>query len=149
MSEAQQRQDAADILLVDDNPMDSELLHRALQKSMPNAQLLTLSDSDAVIEYMFSTGRYAGRTTRQPKLILVDLNLPPGGGIEVVQNLKGDPRTKRIPVVILSASQDEVSVQRCYQAGANSYLEKPINYDRFEELSRTVAPYWLKLNQLP
>lgn len=149
MTDAQPRQEAADILLVDDNPMDSELLHRALQKSMPTAQLLTLSDSEAVIEYMFSTGRYAGRNTRQPKLILVDLNLPPGGGVEVLETLKGDPRTRRFPVVILSASQDEVSVERCYRAGANSYLEKPINYDLFEELSRTVAPYWLKLNQLP
>lgn len=145
MSEA-----ALDILLVEDNPNDVELTLHAFRKQRISNEIRVVEDGAEALEFVFGTGRYAGRDlSRQPMIILLDLKLPKVGGIEVLRRLKSDPLTKTIPVVVLTSSRENCDIAECYRLGANSYIVKPVDFEKFVDSVRTLGLYWLLLNQSP
>ncbi|NOY80810.1 MAG: response regulator [Kiritimatiellaeota bacterium] len=137
------------IVLIEDSPADAELTVRALKKHRVANEILLLKDGEEALEYFFATGSYAGRPPLPlPKLVLLDLKLPKVDGLEVLRRLKTDPGTRRIPVVILTASREERDLAESYELGVNSYLVKPVNSGQFAETARTLGLYWLLLNQI-
>lgn len=139
-----------EILLVEDNPNDAELTLYALKKHNVANQIKIVSDGAEALDYMFCTGAYAHRRIENmPKIILLDLKLPKVDGLEVLQHIKSDPRTRLIPVIVLTSSQEERDVVESYQLGVNSYIVKPVDFERFAEAVRQLGLYWLLLNQTP
>ncbi len=139
-----------EILLVEDNPQDLELALRALQKANVTNHIQVARDGAEALDFVFGEGPFAGRRLEDgPKVILLDLKLPKMDGLEVLRRLKGDPRTKMIPVVILTSSKEQRDVVESYQLGVNSYLVKPVNFERFSEAVRDLGFYWLLLNHPP
>ena len=140
----------AEILLVEDNPTDPELTLHALKKYNFANHVHIARDGEEALEYIFCTGRYAERHIEDaPKLIMLDLKLPLVDGIEVLERIKRDPRTRTIPVAALTSSLEGPDVSRCYELGVNSYIVKPLDFDQFIEAVRTLGFYWLLLNQPP
>jgi CheY-like chemotaxis protein len=138
------------ILLVEDNPDDEALTLRALEKNKITNEVVVAHDGVQALDYVFGTGAYAGRdTSLSPQIILLDLKLPKVDGIEVLRRLRGDPRTKLTPVVILTSSNEEQDLLAGYGFGANSYVRKPVDFDQFAEAVRYLGLYWLVLNQPP
>jgi CheY-like chemotaxis protein len=139
-----------EILLVEDNPQDLELALRALQKANVTNHIQVARDGAEALDFVFGEGAFAGRRLADgPKVILLDLKLPKVDGLEVLKRLKGDPRTRMIPVVILTSSKEQRDVVESYQLGVNSYLVKPVNFERFAEAVRDLGFYWLLLNHPP
>ena len=139
-----------EILLVEDNPQDLELALRALQKAKVSNHIQVVRDGAEALDFIFCTGAYADRKlTDGPKVILLDLKLPKVDGLEVLKRIKSDPRTKMIPVVVLTSSKEQSDVVESYQYGVNSYIVKPVNFERFAEAVRDLGFYWLLLNQPP
>ena len=140
----------AEILLVEDNPNDLELALHALKKHRFANHIQVVRDGAEALEYLFCTGRYAERHIEDtPKLILLDLKLPLVDGIEVLERIKADPRTRSIPVTALTTSTEGPDIRRCYELGVNSYIVKPVDFDQFIEAVRALGFYWLLLNQSP
>lgn len=140
----------ADILLVEDNPDDVELTLRSLKKNNVTNRVVVVQDGAEALDYLFATGRYADRSiSNLPKVILLDLKLPLVSGIEVLRKCKGDERTRRIPIVVLTSSREEPDVQTCYDLGVNSYIVKPVDFQQFTEAVRQAGLYWLLLNESP
>jgi CheY-like chemotaxis protein len=138
------------ILLVEDNPDDVKLTLRAFQKCHVANQVVLAGDGVAALDYLFGTGAHAGRDlTVQPSVVLLDLKLPKIDGLEVLRRLRADPRTKRLPVVVLTGSKEEQDVVASYDLGANSYIRKPVDFDQFIEAVRQLGLYWLLLNEAP
>jgi two-component system response regulator len=138
------------ILLVEDNPDDVALTIRALKKNNVANDLHAVEDGAEALEYLFAEGRYAGRDTSEgPCLILLDLKLPKLSGLEVLQRIRADDRTKVIPVVVLTTSNEERDLVESYNLGANSYVRKPVNFQAFLEAVRQLGLYWLVLNETP
>jgi two-component system, response regulator len=138
------------ILLVEDNPDDEALTLRALQKNKITNEVVVARDGVQALDYVFGTGAYTGRDTSvAPQIILLDLKLPKIDGLEVLRRLRGDPRTKLTPVVILTSSNEERDLLAGYDFGANSYVRKPVDFDQFAEAVRYLGLYWLVLNQPP
>lgn len=138
------------ILLVEDNPDDEELTLRALKQNNIANDVVVARDGVEALDYLFSTGAYAGRgDTPLPGLILLDLKLPRLGGIEVLQRLRADPRTRLLPVVVLTSSTQEEDIVNSYSFGANSYVRKPVSFVQFTEAVRQLGLYWLVLNESP
>jgi len=139
-----------EILLVEDNPQDLELTRRALRKGNLTNNIHVARDGAEALEFLFCEGAYATRKPEGgPKLILLDLKLPKVDGLEVLKRVKGDPRTKTIPVVVLTSSKEQNDVVESYHLGVNSYIVKPVNFERFAEAVRDVGMYWLLLNLPP
>lgn len=139
-----------DILLVEDNPHDAELTFRALRKHHLANQLHHVKDGAEALDFIFGTGTYAGRAVSNgPRLVLLDLKLPKIDGIEVLRQVKGDPRTKGTPVVVLTSSNEERDLTECYRLGVNSYLQKPVGFENFVEAVSQTGLYWLLLNRTP
>ena len=139
-----------EILLVEDNDQDLELALRALKKAKISNQIRVARDGVDALEFVFGEGRYQSRDPRQiPKVILLDLKLPGLDGLEVLRRLKGDPRTKMIPVVMLTSSKEQRDVIESYHLGVNSYIVKPVNFEQFAESVGQLGFYWLLLNQPP
>jgi two-component system, response regulator len=139
-----------DILVIDDNPNDLDLTVYAFKRSETVYCLQSARDGVEAIDFIFCTGEYASRNqTNLPRLILLDLKLPRLDGWDVLQRVKSDPRTRHIPVVVLTSSSDQNDMARCYQMGANSYVVKPVDFDEFLQAARTMGTYWLSLNHLP
>jgi two-component system response regulator len=139
-----------EILLVEDNPEDVEITLRAFQKYKLSNKIHVVQDGEEALECIFCTGRYAGRSVgSDPRLILLDLKLPKVDGIEILQRCKSDPRTKRIPIVILTSSREERDLVNSYNLGVNSYVVKPVNFSQFTEAVRQLGLYWMVMNQLP
>jgi two-component system response regulator len=140
--------DTEPILLVEDNPDDEALTLRALKKNNIKNEVIVAHDGAEALDYLFGTGMYAGRDTQiMPQVILLDLKLPKVDGFEVLRQMHSDPRTKLVPVVILSSSNEELDRTAGYDLGANSYIRKPVEFNDFIEAVRQLGLYWLILNR--
>ena len=139
-----------DILLVEDNPDDVELTRLAFAEAGEPHRLHVVSDGAEAVDYLLRRGRHAAREAADlPALVLLDLNLPRLDGREVLQAIRADDTTRRLPVVILTTSSEPSDVERAYALGANSYIQKPVEFDRFVEVVRQVGRYWLAINLPP
>ena len=139
-----------EILLVEDNPNDVELALHALKKNNIANRIEVVRDGAEALEFIFATGAYARRSIdHAPKVILLDLKLPKVDGLEVLRQIKADPRTRAIPVVALTSSREERDIVESYNLGVNSYITKPVDFDQFTQAVRTLGMYWLLLNQPP
>lgn len=139
-----------EILLVEDNPNDMALALRALRRYQPASRIQVVRDGVEALEFLFCTGAYAQRKGAvAPRLILLDLKLPLIDGLEVLRQIKADPRTQPLPVVMLSSSCEERDVSEGYRLGVNSYIVKPVDFDQFSEAIGRLAMYWLSCNQPP
>jgi two-component system response regulator len=139
-----------EILLVEDNPNDVKLALHAFKKHNLVNRVHVVRDGAEALEYVFCTDRYAERRIDQgPKVILLDLKLPLVDGIEVLRQIKADPRTQLIPVVIMTTSKEESDIVESYKLGVSSYIVKPVDFDQFTEVVRQLGYYWLLLNQAP
>jgi two-component system, response regulator len=138
------------ILLVEDNASDEELTLRALRKSNIANRVVVTRDGSAALDYLFARGAYAGRDANEtPQVVLLDLNLPKIGGLEVLRAIRADDRTRLLPVVILTSSREDRDLAGCYELGANSYIVKPVDFTQFADAVRQLGMYWLVLNQRP
>lgn len=136
------------ILLVEDNSSDEELTLRALKKSNIKNAVDVVRDGAAALDYLFARGDFSERDPEDtPQVVLLDLNLPKLSGLEVLRALRGDPRTRLLPVVILTSSKQDRDLVEGYQLGANSYIVKPVDFVQFSEAIRQLGLYWLVLNQ--
>ena len=137
------------ILLIEDNADDEALALRALDKNSIRNPVVVARDGQEALDYLFATGAYAGRERAALAVVLLDLKLPKVDGLEVLQRLRADPRTKLLPVVILTSSKEDRDVVKGYSLGANSYVRKPIDFSQFSEAVRQLGLYWLLLNERP
>lgn len=136
------------ILLVEDSATDEALTLRALRKSNIANPVVVTRDGAAALDYLFLQGDFAGRDPEEaPQVILLDLNLPKVGGLEVLRRIRADERTKRLPVVILTSSNEDKDLLEGYDGGANSYVVKPVDFTQFAEAVKQLGMYWLVLNQ--
>lgn len=140
--------DEVEILLVEDNPSDVELTLHALKKNNLANRIRVARDGEEALEFIFCRGAHAHRSVdRPPRLILLDLKLPKVDGLEVLRQIKSDARTRVIPVVILTASREERDLLEGYKNGANSYIQKPVDFDQFREIVKNLGLYWLVVNE--
>ncbi|MDH4187986.1 MAG: response regulator [Nitrospira sp.] len=138
------------IVIVEDNPDDEALMLRAFKQHKLANEIVVLRDGVEAVEYLLGTGAYAGRdTTVQPQVVLLDLKLPKLNGLDVLKRLRENPRTKILPVVVLTTSQEEGDMIASYNLGANSYVTKPVDFTKFAESVKQLGLYWLLLNQTP
>jgi CheY-like chemotaxis protein len=139
-----------EILLVEDNPHDVEMTLRALKKHNLANKVQVVKDGAEALDYIFATGAYAERSIDDhPKVILLDLKLPKVDGMEVLRRIRADERTKCIPVVVLTSSQEERDIVESYKLGVNSYIVKPVDFDKFLSTVQELGLYWLLLNKPP
>ena len=142
--------DDVEILLVEDNPTDEELTRHAFSRYKVTNRLHVVRDGEEALDFLFARGPYAGRdVSNHPKVILLDIKLPKVDGHEVLRQVKADPRTATIPVVLLTSSREERDIVAGYRNGANSYIVKPVDFEQFTEAMRAVGMYWLLLNKPP
>jgi two-component system, response regulator len=139
-----------DILLVEDNQDDRDLALHALQRAKVANRIFVVSDGEEALDFLFCRGAYAERSfDHPPKLVLLDLKLPKVDGMEVLKQVKSDTRTRTIPIVIMTSSKEERDLASGYNLGANSYIQKPVDFDQFRETVKSVGLYWLVINQPP
>ncbi len=139
-----------EVLLVEDNMSDAEMTIRALKKNNLANKLEHVKDGAEALDFLFATGKYSGRSVENtPKVILLDLKMPKVNGMEVLQKIRADERTKKIPVVVLTSSSEDPDIQECYRLGANSYVVKPVQFDKFIKAIADIGLYWLLINQSP
>jgi CheY-like chemotaxis protein len=142
--------EAVEILLVEDSPEDRELTLRALEKARLANRIQIACDGAEALDFMFGEGAYAGRPPHTlPRVVLLDLKLPKVDGLEVLQRLKADERTRLVPVVVLTSSREQRDVIESYRLGVNSYIVKPVNFERFASAVQDLGMYWLLLNERP
>jgi two-component system response regulator len=138
------------ILLVEDNPDDVELTLRALRKNNINNEVVVASDGVEALDYLYGTGKYAGRNVEElPEVVLLDLKLPRVDGLEVLRRVRSTELTQLLPVVILTSSSEERDLIEGYRLGANSYVRKPVDFGEFLEATKQLGLYWLVLNRRP
>ena len=138
------------ILVVEDNPDDEALTLRALKKNNIGNQVFVVRDGAEALDFLFCTGAYAERDPRDlPEMILLDLKLPKVDGLEVLRRIRADKRTRLLPIVILTSSNEEQDLIEGYKNGANSYIRKPVDFNQFVEAVRQLSLYWLVLNEAP
>lgn len=139
---------AVEILLVEDNPQDLELALRALKRAGLSNKIEVARDGVEALDYVFCEGAHANRKIEDaPRVILLDLKLPRIDGLEVIKRIKSDPRTKAIPIVVVTSSKEQRDVVESYQLGVNSYIVKPVNFEQFATAVQELGMYWLLLNQ--
>tara|TARA_R110000744_G_scaffold201279_1_gene320460 strand:- start:7266 stop:7703 length:438 start_codon:yes stop_codon:yes gene_type:complete len=139
-----------EILLAEDNTSDAEMTIDALKKNGLANKLLHVKDGAAALDFLFAEGEYAGRNIEnKPKVILLDLKMPKVNGIEVLQRIRSDERTKYIPVVMLTSSREDPDIKTCYGLGVNSYVVKPVEFDEFQKAITELGLYWMIVNQQP
>lgn len=138
-----------EILLVEDNPRDAELTMRSLKKGGVANNILWLKDGEQALNYLFRRGEYEAREDRYPRLVLLDLKMPRVDGMEVLKAVKADARTRRIPVVVMTSSQEEKDLAQSYDLGVNSYIVKPVDFSAVADVARQAGYYWLAVNRTP
>jgi len=139
-----------EILLVEDNPNDEELTLYALRKNNISNHIQVVHDGEEALEYLFCTGAFADRQINDPpKVVLLDLKLPKVDGLEVLERIKADARTRTVPVVVLTSSKEERDIVESYQLGVNSYIVKPVDFEQFNEAVRHMGLYWMLHNKTP
>lgn len=142
--------EAIDILLVEDNPDDVELTRRALKKGKVANNLYIVRDGEEALDFLFHKGEYADKKKYHiPGLILLDINLPKRNGIEVLQKIKTEPILKRIPVIMLTTSKRDEDIIQSYDLGVNSYIMKPVEFDKFIQTIKNIELYWILTNTPP
>ncbi|MCE5213490.1 MAG: response regulator [Methanobacterium sp.] len=142
--------DEVEILLVEDNETDAELTIRALKRKNLTNKLVWVKDGAEALEFLFATGTYSDRNREGlPRLILLDLRMPKVDGLEVLQRIKADDKTKKIPVVVLTSSKEDKDIVESYKLGVNSYVSKPVEFDEFTQAISTLGLYWMLLNKPP
>lgn len=138
------------ILLVEDNPDSTELTLIAFKECNIDSEITVVRDGAEALDYLFAIGKHAGRDPAlNPDLVLLDLRLPRMSGVEVLQKIRQDERTRLVPVVMLTVSRETEDIARCYKAGANSYVRKPIEYKRYVSSLQQLCSYWLYVNEAP
>jgi CheY-like chemotaxis protein len=138
------------ILLVEDNPDDAELTLRAFEESKTLSQIVVAADGEQALDFLFATGSYVDRDPKvMPDVVLLDLKLPKVDGLGVLHRMRSDSRTRRLPVVVLTTSNEESDIIRSYDLGANSFVQKPVDFARFLGAAQQLGLYWLGLNQPP
>lgn len=138
------------ILLVEDSPDDQELIRMAFEDGRVANEFVVLSDGIQALDYLFCRGEYAGRDISDtPLFILLDLKLPKLNGLEVLQQLRANPQTALIPIIMLTSSNEEQDILTSYQSGVNSYVRKPVDFNQFTEAVKQLKFYWLILNETP
>jgi len=138
------------ILLVEDNPDDVDLTLRAFRKSLIANEVVVARDGAEALDYLAATGMHAGRNVDElPQVVLLDLHLPKISGLDVLRAIRAEPKTKLLPVVILTSSAEENDILESYGLGANSYIRKPVDFGQFLDAARQLGLYWLVLNQSP
>ena len=137
------------ILLVEDNPDDRDLALHAFAQAKIRNRMDFCEDGQEALDYLFGTGKFAGVQPAMPGLVLLDLKLPKVDGIEVLRNVRANPATRRLPVVIMTSSREESDVLACYDSHANSYIRKPVDFLLFVQTARQLGHYWLALNEAP
>lgn len=136
------------LLLVEDNPDDVDLTLRAFKRNQLANDIVVATDGEQALDYLFCTGAHAGRDPNdQPSVVLLDLNLPKVSGLDVLKRLRADKRTRRLPVVVLTSSNEDRDVIASYDLGANSFVRKPVDFSQFLEAARQLGLYWLVLNE--
>jgi two-component system response regulator len=138
-----------EILLVEDNPHDAEITLRALKRANFANHVQWLKDGEEALAFLLSEGPYADQPQPRPRVMLLDIKMPKVDGIEVLKRIKADSRTRSIPVVMLTSSKEETDLVRSYDLGVNSYLVKPVDFQRFSEEVTRVGYYWVAMNQMP
>ena len=143
-------ENGVEILLVEDNPDDVELAVHALRRENLANRIEIARDGEEALDFLFCRGRYNNRSFQSPpRLVLLDLKLPKVDGLEVLKEIKGDPRTKAIPVVILTSSREEQDLVNGYKLGGNAYIQKPVDFAQFRETVKQLGLFWLVVNQPP
>jgi two-component system response regulator len=141
---------AVEILLVEDNDADADLALHALEKSKIVNHIQRLPDGEQALDFLFCRGSYSARSFEAPpRLILLDLKLPRVDGLQVLREIKADPRTKAIPVILLTASKEVRDLVESYKTGVNIYIQKPVNFDQFQDVVKQLGMYWLLINARP
>ncbi|HEX2713410.1 MAG TPA: response regulator, partial [Candidatus Acidoferrales bacterium] len=143
-----------EILLVEDNPADVELTLLSFRKNHLANPIHVVNDGEEALDFLFARGAYAGRilgqrTLERLKLVLLDLKLPKVDGLEVLREVKGNPRLKAIPIVVLTSSLEEKDLVESYHLGVNSYIQKPVDFDKFQEVVKSLSFYWVLVNEAP
>lgn len=139
-----------DILLVEDNPLDVEMALRALEKNRLTNKIMVVNDGEEALDYLYGRGKFKNKAiSNRPKIILLDLKLPKVDGKEVLKVIKNDPEKKIIPVIVLTSSTEESDIFKSYELGVNSYIVKPVDFDKFVEAINNIGLYWLLLNKQP
>ena len=139
-----------DILLVEDNMSDAEMIVRALKKNNITDKLVHLRDGSEALDFIFAEGPYLDREAKKmPKVIFLDLKMPKVNGLQVLQRVKSDERTRKIPIVILTSSNEDTDIRECYNLGINSYIVKPVQFEEFTKVISKLGLYWTSLNKLP
>ena len=138
-----------EILLVEDNMADAELALHAFKKNKIANHVLQPQDGVEALDFLFSRGAYHGQASHPPRIVLLDLKLPKIDGLQVLKQIKSNPITKAIPVILLTSSNEERDLVASYQLGVNSYIQKPVNFTEFQEVVRQLGLYWLVVNREP
>jgi CheY-like chemotaxis protein len=142
--------EALDILLVEDSQNDVDLALHTLRREKLANNILVVRDGEEALDFLFCRGAFADKSfDHPPKLVLLDLKLPKVDGMELLKQIKSDPQTKTIPVVVMTSSKEERDLVASYNLGANSYIQKPVDFEEFREMVKTVGLYWLVINQPP
>lgn len=136
-----------EILYVEDNPQDAELTLRELRRANVGNRIEWVQDGEAALDFLHCRGAYATRADHLPRLMLLDLKMPRVSGLEVLSQVKADPRLRELPVVVLSSSAEEPDIRECYRLGVNSYIVKPVDFSNFSAAVARVGMYWLAMNK--
>jgi two-component system response regulator len=140
---------AVEILLIEDNPADAEMTQHALKKGRLANRVVWLQEGPEALDFLFHQGRYADRSDGNPKLVMLDLKMPKMDGIEVLRQIRADERTRLVPVVMLTSSAEENDIVRSYRLGVNSYIVKPVDFEKFVDEVAKLGVYWTVMNKAP